>query len=136
MMSYQGFTLIELLIVLAIIAILASIGYPLYIHHLTRVRRKQAQILLYQVANQLEEFHALEGNYKEIFPENLSLEKWGDLNQYQIRIDHLSEQHFRISAVPQGNQAKSDQVCGILSLDENGKRYISGNGTHQHCWNN
>lgn len=46
-----GFTLIEVMIVLAVIGILASIGYPSYEGYMKRSRRSEAQQLLAAIAN-------------------------------------------------------------------------------------
>jgi len=46
-----GFTLIELMITLAIVAILAGIGYPSYEAYMKRSRRSEAQQLLASIAN-------------------------------------------------------------------------------------
>jgi type IV pilus assembly protein PilE len=46
-----GFTLIELMITLAIVAILAGIGYPSYETYMKRSRRSEAQQLLASIAS-------------------------------------------------------------------------------------
>jgi len=51
--KYQnGFSLVELLIVVAIVAILASIAYPSYQNHVTRTRYADAKVMLLEIMNQ------------------------------------------------------------------------------------
>lgn len=45
----KGFTLIELMVTVAIIAILASIGYPSYTSHIAKSRRADAQQFIMQM---------------------------------------------------------------------------------------
>ncbi|MBV1889074.1 MAG: type IV pilin protein [Proteobacteria bacterium] len=48
--SIRGFTLIELMIVLAIVALLASVGYPAYQESIQKSRRADAKIALVKAA--------------------------------------------------------------------------------------
>ncbi len=52
----KGFTLIELMVVVAVMAILASITYPVYINSVREARRSDAQQLLLDTTNRLEQF--------------------------------------------------------------------------------
>ena len=52
----RGFTLIELMIVVAIVAILASIAYPSYREHVRKSNRVEAKSLLMQIMQQEERF--------------------------------------------------------------------------------
>jgi type IV pilus assembly protein PilE len=52
----RGFTLIELMIVVAIVAILAAVGYPSYRDHIARGQRSQGQQMLSDIAQRQEQF--------------------------------------------------------------------------------
>jgi type IV pilus assembly protein PilE len=52
----RGFTLIELMITVAIVAILAAVGYPSYRDHVARGQRSQGQQMLSDIAQRQEQF--------------------------------------------------------------------------------
>lgn len=53
----KGFTLIEILIVVAIIGIIAAIGYPSYTNYLHKAGRSEASALLLQVMEKQEQWY-------------------------------------------------------------------------------
>jgi len=55
-MRHNGFTLIEMMIVVAVIALLAAIGYPSYRDHVARGQRSQGQQVLMDIAQRQEQF--------------------------------------------------------------------------------
>ncbi len=66
----KGFTLIELMIVLAIIAILATIAVPMYQRYIERARNAAAQSLLKQLALSEEAYNVDHGQYVTDFQTN------------------------------------------------------------------
>lgn len=56
MRTSRGFTLIELMIVVAVIALLAAVGYPSYRSHIAKSQRSQGQQLLSDIAQRQEQY--------------------------------------------------------------------------------
>jgi type IV pilus assembly protein PilE len=61
----NGFTLMEMMITVAIIGILAAIGYPSYIKYVTETRRSDATINLTRIASLQEKFFTECGRYAD-----------------------------------------------------------------------
>jgi len=55
MRNCRGFTLIEVMIVVAIIALLAAVGYPSYREHIARGQRSEGQQFLSDIAQRQEQ---------------------------------------------------------------------------------
>lgn len=134
---FDGFTLFELLITLAIIALLACLAYPSYSHHLTKVHRAQVGVTLHDIAGRMEQFYVQQNSYVGASLDSLGIDataassSYG--NYYRIAINATNDA-YTLSAVPYGKQAQDDVLCGTLSLDQDGKRSISGAGSLASCW--
>ncbi len=59
----RGFTLIELMIVVAVVAILASVAYPSYQDHIRKARRVDAQTALLELTHFMERYYTTHGTY-------------------------------------------------------------------------
>jgi general secretion pathway protein G len=84
-MEITGFTLVELLIVMAIISVLATIGFVKYSAFIERTKETKAVADLKEIARLIDDYKELHGNY----PENLEelgrgtfKDPWG--NPYQF----------------------------------------------------
>jgi type IV pilus assembly protein PilE len=67
MRAYRGFTLIELMIVVAVIALIAAVGYPSYRDHVAKSQRSQGQQLLSDVAQRQEQYLLDRRQYATVF---------------------------------------------------------------------
>lgn len=130
MLKQTAFSLLELLIVLAIIGILTTITYPLYTSHLTKIRRDVATATLIDIAARTEEYYTYHNSYSGITLDKLQPTK---IDFYNFTLKSTKDNYI-ISADPYGSQATNDLVCGVLTLDQNGGKTISGTGTLEECW--
>lgn len=131
----SGFTLIELMIVLAIIAILTVIAYPTYTRYITKTRRVAAEGCLSENANFMERFYTTNLTYKTAVLPTFDCDSTGNYYTYDLPASSLSVSAYVVRAVPQGAQKNNDTKCGILTLDQTGKRVALNDPTGvAGCW--
>ena len=131
---YRGFTLIEVLIVVAIVAILATIAIPSYNEYVVTTRRSDAQIALLDLSARLERFFsdnntyagaAIPALYPATSPEGF----------YNMQITNTTATSYNIQAVPQGAQAADDTECATLTFNSLGQKGATGTATNPlDCW--
>ena len=121
----QGFTLIELMVVMLIVGLLASIGYPMFTEQLVKASRSAAQSFMMEVASR-QERHLLDARgYTDVLgPGGLNMSIPADVSRaYAITLvaDNSSTPPiYTVVATPQvGTRQQND---GILSLDSFGMR--------------
>lgn len=125
----QGFTLIELMVVMLIVGLLASIGYPMFTEQLVKASRSAAQSFMMEVASR-QERHLLDARgYTDVLgPGGLNMSIPADVSRaYAITLvaDNSSTPPiYTVVATPQvGTRQQND---GILSLDSFGMRIPPG----------
>lgn len=136
----QGFTLVELMIVVAIIAVLASIALPNYQQYVIKARRADMMTEMQGIASRIESRRLVEGVYTNInlaqvykrTPNGGQFSYPDDTRAYyRVRLvnadkaevmtgDKMTTAFWRIEAVP---TAAGPQVQdGTLTLDYKGER--------------
>ena len=117
----QGFTLIELMVVVAIIAILASIAFPSYQDSVRKSRRTEARELLLNAAQALERHYTNTNSYAD-----LNINKTGSF--YDVAMETSSPStSYELKATAKGDQLK-DTACKELTLTNVGVKTPAG------CW--
>jgi len=129
------------MIVVAIVAILASIAYPSYTHYIVKTHRSAAEACLSEYANYMERFYTTNLSYSTDSDGNAidiptlgcaSAGQTGDNYGYQLANSTAST--YTLTATPTGAQATRDTECGVLSLDQTGTRSVDGEGDVATCW--
>ena len=130
----RGLSLIELMVVVAILAVLATVGYPLYTQQVLKNRRADAKASLKSIALAQERYYTANGRYTASLG-SLSIDS--DLQTGQTENDYYSlalatannGQTFTISA--SNNAIQADDKCNNYSLDYRG---VQSNSGPSNCW--
>lgn len=113
----KGFTLIELMIVVAVVAILASIALPAYNDSVRKSRRAQAKADIVEYAQVAERFFSTNNTYvgfNATLPARSPREA-GAPQRYGINY-RATATTFTITAAPSGTQA--EDRCGTMSVNQ------------------
>lgn len=125
-----GMTLVELMVVVAIVAILASVAYPSYREQVMRSQRAEAKAALLDTAQRLEKCFTRRHTYVGC---NEVVDHQTESGRYFIDVTPLA-QTFTITAEPRKSQ-RSDTKCGTLSIDNRDQKGQSATGgTLEKCW--
>jgi type IV pilus assembly protein PilE len=130
----SGFHLIEILTTVAIVGILATLCIPLYSQYMVYAKRLEAANMLSQLAIAMEQFHVAHNTYENASLAALHFSETVGRGDYRLGIKTASNNDYLLVAVPIGGQASKDQQCGILMLDANDKKSITGTGNVNECW--
>lgn len=137
--AVSGFTLIELMIVVAVVAILASIALPAYNDSIRKGRRGQAKADLVELAQTLERHYTVHGRYDAdrdgtayALPFTSS-PKTGTAFYTLAANPARTATTFTLTAVPVAGTGQASDTCGTLSINQAGTKSATG-GTPQVCF--
>lgn len=129
----SGFTLIELMIVVAVVAILASIALPAYNDSIRKGRRGQAKADLVELAQTLERHYTVHGRYDTdrdgVTPYALPFAaspRTGTAFYTLAANPARTATTFTLTAVPVVGTAQASDTCGTLSINQAGTKLANG----------
>ena len=139
----RGLTLIELMVVVAIMAIIATVAYPVYTNQMQKTRRADAKAALETIALAQERFFTLNGRYTDDLTQ-LQLPdaiEAGESEQglYTVVIAHPGgdQQRYIATAAPAaGSPQVDDDYCSQFTLNNLGLREADGSDPAkvELCW--
>jgi len=146
--NHKGFSLIELMIALAIVGILAAIGYPSYQDSVQKSRRADCEGALVGLAGAMERYFTTNSTYVGVvsgtvdtpgtipgppialvYDDQCPLD--GGTPSYNLTITAEAPSAYTIAATPINGQATD--TCGTLTLTQANVKAASG-GTVANCW--
>ena len=128
--SNRGFTLIEIMIVIAIIGIIITIGYPSLTEYVKKGRRAEVAGLLSEQAQILERFYSRTNLYTGATGLSAG-------NDYYTITPTLADQSFLLTATRKAGSAMAGDKCGDFTLTNTGVRSMvnaTSGLTTKDCW--
>ncbi len=118
-MNNKGFTLIELMVVVAIVALLAAIGYPSYQKQMVNTRRDMARACLTELSQWMERYYSSNMSYANAqLPATQCRSDLSEFYTFAFSGTPAAET-FTISATAIGRQAEQDAACSPLTINQN-----------------
>lgn len=118
-----GFTLVETMVVVAIVAILAAVVYPMYNSYMCEARRSDGKVALMEGAQTLERFFTNNNTYAGAVFANTSPKGY-----YALTAAVANTTSFVLQAQAQGPQLKDELECLTLQVTH------LGQFSPENCW--
>ena len=126
--SNRGFTLIEIMIVIAIIGIVITIGYPSLTEYVNKGRRTEVAGLLSEQAQILERFYSQNNVYTGVAGLSPG-------NDFYTITQTLTDQTFLLTAVRKAGKAMAADKCGDFTITNTGVRsVVNATAATKDCW--
>jgi type IV pilus assembly protein PilE len=128
--SNRGFTLIEIMIVIAIIGIVITIGYPSLTEYVKKGRRTEVAGLLSEQAQILERFYSKNNVYTNAIGLSAG-------NDFYTITPTLTDQTFLLTATRKAGSTMASDKCGDFTLTNTGVRSMvnaTAGQTTKSCW--
>ena len=126
--SNRGFTLIEIMIVIAIIGIVITIGYPNLTEYMKKGRRADAAGLLTEQAQILERFYSKSNLYTGATGLSTG-------NDFYTITPTIADQTFTLTAIRKPGSSMATDKCGDFTISNTGARGLVNNtATVKDCW--
>ena len=131
----RGMTLVELLIVVAIVAILASVALPSWNSQVQKARRADARNTLMFVQVEQEKYRADNGSYASSMSAlGLSTYNSTSRDYYNVSIVSSSATAFVASAAPNTNGGQNGDSCGTFAINQSGPDGSGSYASISECW--
>jgi type IV pilus assembly protein PilE len=135
-----GLSLVELMVVVAVLAVLASVAYPLYTNQVQKSRRADAKIALQNIALAQERHYTLNGEYTaNLSSLQVSADIQGgtsDEGYYTIALvrSGADNEQFTATATASSSGAQgSDSDCAQFTINQLGAKTATDGGS-TNCW--
>ncbi|AZV29069.1 pilus assembly protein [Pseudomonas syringae] len=126
----RGFTLIEIMIVIAIIGIVITIGYPSLTEYVKKGRRADVVSTLSEQAQILERFYSKNNVYTGVTGLSTG-------NDFYTITPTITDQTFLLTATRKTGTAMATDKCGDFTLTNTGVRSMNNATTGlttKDCW--
>ena len=138
--SARGMTLIELIIVVAIVGIIAAIGYPSYQDHVKKTRRAEGMGELLELADRMERHYSDTGTYDQTNGSDMTATvimggTTTENGYYTLSIAAGTDNvEFSASAAPTSKGQQNTDKCGTFTINSLGTKSVSASTTDDCNW--
>jgi len=134
-----GFTLIEVMIVVAIIALLASIALPSYQESIRKSRRADAKSALLAASQAMEKYYTERQTYLNATLGANTTDVYRTTspdNYYTLSFTATpSASAYSIQAAPRTGTSQTADKCGTFTISQTGAKGVTGGSlTAADCW--